>query len=67
MTASQSSAKCRKDKIARGYKRIPDLISAVAAENLRILLAEKWSDSQTGVIERALSLARHSIKTNSPA
>lgn len=58
MTPSQSSAKCRKDKIARGYKRIPDLISPVAADDLDALM-KRWNVTKTKAIEMALASTRY--------
>lgn len=68
MTPSQSSAKCRKSKLLRGYKRIPDLISPSAAFDLASLIANGWASTQTEAIEKAIHYARNSqIRDNSPA
>lgn len=66
MTASQDSIKCRSGKIARGYKRIPDLISPEAAANLQTLM-DRWKLNKTVTLETALHYAELKTRDNSPA
>ena len=64
-TDSQRVTKCRNAKIARGYKRIPDLISPDAAANLQSL-SDRWNLNKTETIETALEFTERSLSILPP-